>query len=83
MSETQLKRQETPDAQQASFIRWVNHHLEPVFLEVKDLHTDFQDGIKLITLLEILSNKKMRKFRFLFILRNQMAPKSKDPLSMA
>lgn len=41
--------------QKKTFTGWVNSHLSKVGLKIEDLATDFQDGIKLIKLLEVIS----------------------------
>uniref|UniRef100_A0A671Y2Z2 Filamin C n=1 Tax=Sparus aurata TaxID=8175 RepID=A0A671Y2Z2_SPAAU len=49
--------------QQNTFTRWCNEHLKCVNKTVTDLQRDFTDGLKLISLLEVLSQKKMyRKY---------------------
>uniref|UniRef100_A0A3P8RUE7 Filamin C n=1 Tax=Amphiprion percula TaxID=161767 RepID=A0A3P8RUE7_AMPPE len=45
--------------QQNTFTRWCNEHLKCVNKSVTDLQKDFSDGLKLISLLEVLSQKKM------------------------
>ena len=47
--------------QQNTFTRWTNEHLKTVDKTIEDLGTDFSDGLKLIALIEVLSNKKMPK----------------------
>ncbi|XP_028307385.1 filamin-C [Gouania willdenowi] len=49
--------------QQNTFTRWTNEHLKAVNRRVADLQSDLSDGLKLIGLLEVLSQKKMyRKY---------------------
>lgn len=49
--------------QQNTFTRWSNEHLKCVNKTITDLQRDFTDGLKLISLLEVLSQKKMyRKY---------------------
>uniref|UniRef100_A0A3Q3DXP5 Calponin-homology (CH) domain-containing protein n=1 Tax=Hippocampus comes TaxID=109280 RepID=A0A3Q3DXP5_HIPCM len=49
--------------QQNTFTRWCNEHLKCVNKTIGDLQRDFSDGLKLIWLLEVLSQKKMyRKY---------------------
>ncbi|XP_033888590.2 filamin-C isoform X5 [Acipenser ruthenus] len=49
--------------QQNTFTRWCNEHLKCVNKKINDLHKDLSDGLKLIGLLEVLSQKKMyRKY---------------------
>lgn len=45
--------------QQNTFTRWCNEHLKCVNKNVTDLQKDLGDGLKLIGLLEVLSQKKM------------------------
>uniref|UniRef100_A0A3P8U777 Filamin C n=1 Tax=Amphiprion percula TaxID=161767 RepID=A0A3P8U777_AMPPE len=49
--------------QQNTFTRWCNEHLKVVNRRIVDLQKDLSDGLKLIGLLEVLSQKKMyRKY---------------------
>nr|XP_029137907.1 filamin-C-like isoform X1 [Labrus bergylta] len=49
--------------QQNTFTRWTNEHLKCVNKQLVDLQVDLGDGLKLIALLEVLSQKKMfRKY---------------------
>uniref|UniRef100_A0A3Q3W141 Calponin-homology (CH) domain-containing protein n=1 Tax=Mola mola TaxID=94237 RepID=A0A3Q3W141_MOLML len=49
--------------QQNTFTRWCNEHLKCVNKRISDLQKDLSDGLKLIGLLEVLSQKKMyRKY---------------------
>jgi len=49
--------------QQNTFTRWCNEHLKCVNKKINDLQKDLSDGLKLIGLLEVLSQKKMyRKY---------------------
>ncbi|XP_073724478.1 filamin-C [Misgurnus anguillicaudatus] len=45
--------------QQNTFTRWCNEHLKCINKTVTDLQKDLNDGLKLIALLEVLSQKKM------------------------
>ncbi|XP_049441714.1 filamin-B isoform X1 [Epinephelus fuscoguttatus] len=47
--------------QQNTFTRWCNEHLKCVNKRIADLQLDLGDGLRLITLLEVLSQKKMYK----------------------
>uniref|UniRef100_A0A8C2GER2 Filamin C, gamma a (actin binding protein 280) n=1 Tax=Cyprinus carpio TaxID=7962 RepID=A0A8C2GER2_CYPCA len=47
--------------QQNTFTRWCNEHLKCVNKSLTDLQRDLSDGLKLISLLEVLSQKKMYK----------------------
>ncbi|XP_056130431.1 LOW QUALITY PROTEIN: filamin-B [Lampris incognitus] len=49
--------------QQNTFTRWCNEHLKCVNKRIADLQLDLSDGLRLIGLLEVLSQKKMyRKY---------------------
>ena len=48
--------------QQKTFTRWVNEHLKKQTRFVRDLKTDLADGLSLISLLEVLSQKRMGRF---------------------
>uniref|UniRef100_A0A3P8URD4 Filamin C n=1 Tax=Cynoglossus semilaevis TaxID=244447 RepID=A0A3P8URD4_CYNSE len=49
--------------QQNTFTRWCNEHLKVLNKRINDLQRDLSDGLKLIGLLEVLSQKKMyRKY---------------------
>ncbi|CAI5636679.1 unnamed protein product [Oreochromis niloticus] len=49
--------------QQNTFTRWCNEHLKVINKRINDLQKDLSDGLKLIGLLEVLSQKKMyRKY---------------------
>uniref|UniRef100_A0A8C2Y5Q3 Calponin-homology (CH) domain-containing protein n=1 Tax=Coturnix japonica TaxID=93934 RepID=A0A8C2Y5Q3_COTJA len=45
--------------QQNTFTRWCNEHLKCVQKRVGNLQTDLGDGLRLIALLEVLSQKKL------------------------
>ncbi|XP_051961260.1 filamin-A-like isoform X2 [Xyrauchen texanus] len=45
--------------QQNTFTRWCNEHLKCVNKRIANLQTDLSDGLRLIGLLEVLSQKKM------------------------
>lgn len=47
--------------QQKTFTRWCNEHLKHQGIVIDDLKVDFSDGLRLITLLEVLSQKKMKR----------------------
>ena len=48
--------------QKNTFTRWCNEHLKCVNKRIASLETDFTDGLRLISLLEVLSQKKMAKY---------------------
>eukprot|EP00298_Acanthocystis_sp_HF-20_P002271 c12701_g1_i1.p1 GENE.c12701_g1_i1~~c12701_g1_i1.p1 ORF type:complete len:504 (+),score=153.20 c12701_g1_i1:63-1574(+) len=45
-----------------TFTKWANLHLNKRNLEITNLQTDFEDGINLINLLEIISDKSLGKY---------------------
>ncbi len=45
-----------------SFTTWVNLHLQKVGLEVENLFKDFQDGIKLLKLVEVISEEELGRY---------------------
>lgn len=47
--------------QQNTFTRWANEHLKTVSKHIGNLETDLSDGLRLITLIEVLSGKKLPK----------------------
>mmetsp|Transcript_21744 Transcript_21744/g.29891 ORF Transcript_21744/g.29891 Transcript_21744/m.29891 type:complete len:636 (+) Transcript_21744:44-1951(+) len=49
------------EVQKKAFTRWMNQYLSQRMIKVEDISTDLADGVKLITLLEIISGKKMQK----------------------
>ncbi|XP_050952646.1 filamin-B isoform X3 [Labeo rohita] len=49
--------------QKNTFTRWCNEHLKSVEMQISDLKVDLSDGLILISLLEVLSHKRMfRKY---------------------
>ncbi|CAI5447621.1 unnamed protein product [Caenorhabditis angaria] len=48
--------------QQNTFTRWVNNHLQKANESINSLETDLSDGLKLITLAGVLSQKNVGKF---------------------
>ncbi|VDO08057.1 unnamed protein product, partial [Brugia timori] len=65
-----------PDAewkkiQQNTFTRWVNQKLEPINVEVTDLETDFEEGLKLIRLVEVLSGRSLGRYSKKVTFRHQ------------
>ena len=48
--------------QEKTFTRWVNEQLKVQKVAVKNLAEDFADGVLLIVLLEVLSQKKIGKY---------------------
>lgn len=53
---------EWKNIQKKTFTRWCNVHLKKQFTEIVDVTTDFNDGIKLILLMEALSQKKVGRY---------------------
>lgn len=47
--------------QQNTFTRWANEHLKTIDQYIGNLETDLSDGLKLIALVEVLSQKKLPK----------------------
>lgn len=47
--------------QQNTFTRWANEHLKTVNKSIASLETDLEDGLRLITLIEVLSGKILPK----------------------
>lgn len=48
--------------QQNTFTRWANEHLKLVNRHVDDLQNELGDGLNLIALIEVLSQKKLPKY---------------------
>uniref|UniRef100_A0A1A9V6E3 Calponin-homology (CH) domain-containing protein n=1 Tax=Glossina austeni TaxID=7395 RepID=A0A1A9V6E3_GLOAU len=48
--------------QQNTFTRWANEHLKTIDRSINNLETDLSDGLRLIALIEVLSQKRMPKF---------------------
>ena len=48
--------------QKKTFTRWCNEHLKTQKMFVEELTTDFSDGVRLIVLLEVLSQKKLGRY---------------------
>ncbi|XP_076762709.1 filamin-A-like [Xylocopa sonorina] len=47
--------------QQNSFTRWANERLKIMHVQIDDLKYDLSDGLRLITLIEVLAQKKLPK----------------------
>lgn len=47
--------------QQNTFTRWANEHLKIIDKNIASLESDLADGLKLIALIEVLSQKRMSK----------------------
>ncbi|XP_063704506.1 filamin-A-like isoform X2 [Culicoides brevitarsis] len=47
--------------QHNTFTRWTNVHLKCIEKQIESLETDFSDGLNLIALIEVLSQKKAQK----------------------
>lgn len=47
--------------QQNTFTRWANEHLKTVNKNIGNLETDLSDGLRLITLIEVLAGKHLPK----------------------
>jgi hypothetical protein len=48
--------------QQNTFTRWANEHLKLVNRHIDDLQTELSDGLNLIALIEVLSQKKIARY---------------------
>lgn len=48
--------------QKKTFTRWCNEHLKLKLMKIEDLNNDLSDGVKLIVLLELLSQKKLGRY---------------------
>lgn len=48
--------------QQNTFTRWCNEHLKVAQKHISSLETDLGDGLRLIALIEVLSQKRINKF---------------------
>lgn len=48
--------------QQNTFTRWANEHLKLVNRHINDLQSELSDGLNLIALIEVLSQKKMPRY---------------------
>uniref|UniRef100_A0A7S3G709 Uncharacterized protein n=1 Tax=Palpitomonas bilix TaxID=652834 RepID=A0A7S3G709_9EUKA len=47
------------EMQVKTFTKWVNSHLQKRDMEIENLQEDFKDGVKLINLLEVISDQKL------------------------
>lgn len=47
--------------QQNTFTRWANEHLKTANSSIENLETDFSDGLRLVALVEVLSQKHLPK----------------------
>lgn len=57
--------------QQNTFTRWANEHLKVVDKNIGSLETDLSDGLRLIALIEVLSQKRMNKHNKRPVFRSQ------------
>uniref|UniRef100_A0A1I8PF26 Calponin-homology (CH) domain-containing protein n=1 Tax=Stomoxys calcitrans TaxID=35570 RepID=A0A1I8PF26_STOCA len=48
--------------QQNTFTRWANEHLKTIDRSIANLESDLSDGLRLIALIEVLSQKRMPKY---------------------
>ncbi|XP_040074680.2 filamin-A [Ixodes scapularis] len=51
------------EIQEKTFTNWVNEQLRPQGLAVADLRVDFSDGLKLISLVEVLQKRKLKRIK--------------------
>jgi len=49
-------------AQKKTFTRWCNQYLGERMMKIENLYEDFEDGLFLINLLEIISSKRIHKY---------------------
>ena len=63
-TDAESKNVEWKEIQKRVFTRWCNQHLKvaPVKMEIEDLKTGFSDGVRLITLVQVLSQKKVGRY---------------------
>ncbi|KAJ5079114.1 alpha-actinin-2 [Anaeramoeba ignava] len=59
---SQLKDKEWERVQKKTFTKWINTHLGKRGQKIESLETDFQDGLMLISLLEIIGDEKLTKY---------------------
>ncbi|VDN01002.1 unnamed protein product [Thelazia callipaeda] len=57
--------------QQNTFTRWVNQKLEPANITITDLETDFEEGLTLIRLVEVLSGRSLGRYSKKVTFRHQ------------
>jgi filamin len=57
--------------QQNTFTRWANEHLKLVNRRIEDLQWDLSDGLAIISLVEVLSHKKLPRHNKKPIFRSQ------------
>ncbi|KAJ5079339.1 alpha-actinin-2 [Anaeramoeba ignava] len=57
-----LADQEWIRVQKKTFTKWVNSHLSKRKLQIEELDKDFEDGLKLIALLEIIGDEKLSRY---------------------
>ena len=63
LNENALKNtNEWTQIQQNTYTRWVNAKLKPTNKSITDLQTDLANGLNLITLVEVLSKKRIPKY---------------------
>lgn len=51
------------EIQEKTFKNWVNEQIRPLGMSIGNLQTDFNDGLKLIALIEVLQKRKLKKIR--------------------
>ncbi|CAH8522190.1 unnamed protein product [Dicrocoelium dendriticum] len=57
--------------QKNTFTRWVNEHLKKAEMHIDDLAEDLSDGIRLVALIEVLTNQKFRQINKNPVFRTQ------------
>ncbi|XP_077863514.1 filamin-A-like [Saccoglossus kowalevskii] len=65
--------------QQNTFTRWCNEHLKVANKQIVSLETDYNDGLRLIALVEVLSHKRIPRFNK----RPTMRPMKLENVSLA
>lgn len=51
------------EIQEKTFKNWINEQLRPLNMSISNFQTDFNDGLKLIALIEVLQKRKLKKIR--------------------
>jgi filamin len=57
-----MARPEWKLIQENTFRRWCTQSLKSRGIDINDLATDFSDGVQLVALLEVLSQKKLGRY---------------------
>lgn len=54
------------ELQKKTFTKWINQHLSQRSMDVEDLYQDLSDGVRLINLLEIISEEQVCAYTYTF-----------------